>query len=140
MEEKQKKHQVSLKDIIIIIIIVVFTILIILFINKMFSRNEDNIELLTNEEIVEVRKFVLNWYLSFDEDEVIEVKVNQLSFRSGQYALTFAVNRVRALYPTGYDLHMTFKYVNYLEFSAINGVTRCTVSYANSGRYSFELK
>lgn len=140
MMKEQNKHKISLKDIIIIIFIVLITILIITFINKMFNKEEENIDQLTNEEIIEVKKFVLNWYLSFDEDEELEVKVNQLSFRSGEYALTFSVNRIRALYPTGYDLFMTFKYINYLEFSAINDKVRCTISYRNAGRYSFEVK
>lgn len=139
MMEKQNKPKVSSKDIIIIIFIISLTALIITFINKMFEEREPRTELI-HEEIINIKSFVLHWYQEFDEDELHTVNGNEISFSSGKYPLTFAVNRLRAVFPDGKAIFIVFNYIDYLEFYQSEGEIVAVISYHNSGRYTFVVK
>lgn len=139
MMNEQSKRKTSSKDIIIIIFIVALTALIITFINKMFEESEVKTEQIT-EEIINVKNFVLHWYNSFDEDEIIAVGRNELSFNNGEYPLTFAVNRMRAVFPDGKAIYIVFDYVKYLEFYQDDGEVLCVISFIDNGRVTFNLK
>ncbi|MFA5220048.1 MAG: hypothetical protein WC424_03055 [Bacilli bacterium] len=137
--DNKTKQKVSLRDIIIIIFIVAVTVLIITFINKMFEAREPDTEVI-NEEIINVRSFILHWYQEFDEEEVASVSRNELSFDSGKYSLTFAVNRLRAVFPDEKAIFIVFNHVEYLEFYQNDGEILCVISYINSGRYTFNVE
>ena len=82
----------------------------------------------------------MHWYQEFDEDELHTVNRNEISFSSGKYPLTFAVNRLRAVFPDGKAIFIVFNYIDYLEFYQSEGEIVAVISYHNSGRYTFVVK
>lgn len=141
--EKKKRSSLSLKDIIFIAIIVLLTAVSIFFIGKYIQRNSTNDSELINayaDEISRTKFFIKDWY---DEISGVskneQVYHNELRFDGGNYTLTVADKRIRAVFPRG-ERYFKLEYITYIEFFETSGKLQCRLYYEQNGEYTFTLR
>lgn len=145
-QEKSSKGKIKIgaKQLIIIGITVAIACGVILligyFLNHSFEEfsSEEMAEI--TDEITRIRHFVSDWHaeLCVSGKGECEVYFNELRFGGGNYTLSSAGGRIRAVYPRG-ERFFKLEQVSRLEFFEIEGKLRCRVYYGKSGEYTFAV-
>lgn len=91
-----------------------------------------------SDEFGRGRWFIIDWYNDLKVNGRCQVFLNELQFANGQYSLTVANNRIRAVYPKG-ERYFKLDLVTQIEFFEVNGVLRCRFSYGKNGEYMFRI-
>lgn len=141
--EKQKRPSLNLKDTILIAVIVLLAVVSVFFIGKYIQRNSVNDSELINayaDEISRAKFFIKDWYAEISGVAKSEqVYHNELRFDGGNYTLTVADKRIRAVYPRG-ERYFKLEYISYIEFFETSGKLQCRLYYEQNGEYTFTLR
>ena len=92
------------------------------------------------DEITRAKHFISDWYdeihaLSSSEPRVF---LNELRFDSVGYTITYAADRLRAVYPRG-ERFFKFDYIDSAEFFTVDNKIRCRLYYGKDGEFTFSL-
>lgn len=92
------------------------------------------------DEIIRAKHFVSDWYaeISSGENGTCAVYLNEIRFGNNEYSLTFAGERLRAVYPRG-ERFFKLEYIEKIEFFEVDGKVRCRFYYGSSGEYTFTV-
>lgn len=92
------------------------------------------------DEIIRTKHFVSDWYseISSGENGTCAVYLNEIRFGNNEYSLTFAGERLRAVYPRG-ERFFKLEYIEKIEFFEVDGKVRCRFYYGSSGEYTFTV-
>lgn len=139
------KSKIGLKQILIIAAALAVACAGILIIGRLAAKSLDD-EFTPKEmdevmdEISRTKHFVSDWYLemSSGENGACAVYLNEMRFGSNEYTLTFAGNRLRAVYPRG-ERFFKLEYIEKVEFFEVDGKVRCRLYYGSSGEYTFSV-
>lgn len=131
------------KKIIPLIILLVFivacgVVAFVLIRNLDVSQKADELTPELTDEFSRARCFIEDWINELNNGRTLQVYINELRFIEGNYSLTIAKNRIRAVYPRGERFFKLEKITN-IEFFEVDSFLRCRFSYGNSGEYMFRV-
>ena len=105
---------------------------------KASNNNPDTLSSELTDEFSRAKYFITDWYDELSANRKCNVYLNELSFQNGQYTLTYADKRMRAIYPKG-ERFFKLDYVTKIEFFQVDNVLRCRFSYGENGEYMFKI-
>ena len=92
-----------------------------------------------DDEINRVNYFIQDWYDELTSSHgVAKVYRNEIRFENGQYTLTVAKDRIRAVYPRGIRFFQ-LKYITYIEFLEDENGLNCKLYYGETETTTFKL-
>ena len=133
------KKKPSLIVITIIVLIAAAAITAALLFRKEYGKDpNDEITPELTDEFARAKDFISDWYAELRTQGKCSVYLNELQFAGGRYALTYANDRVRAVYPRG-ERFFKLEYITKIEFFETNGALRCRFFYGQSGEYMVRI-
>lgn len=126
---------------VIIIILVTSNAIILNLYLKSVIPNEEKVIDSTGDELSRVKYFIKDWFdeIYMDYSSSLDIYYNELRFNQGNYTLTCAADRIRAVYPRGVR-YFQLQYVTYIEFIRLEGYLQCRLYFNETGEYLFKLK
>ena len=148
METKGKKgfcsRSVNVKTLVIIaiaaVLLCVAAVVAVHIITDYQVRIADAKSAEVEDEITRAKHFVSDWYqeISGNENGVCSVYLNELRFGKNEYTLTYAGNRLRAVYPRG-ERFFKLENIRKVEFFSVDEKVRCRFYYGETGEYTFSV-
>lgn len=104
-----------------------------------FHIGKNNVTEKTEDELSRAKYFILDWYDELQPDYGnAKVYKNELQFQEGNYILTVAKDRIRAVYPRG-DRYFQLEFISYIEFTDNSGTLSCQMHSLKMGETSFNI-
>lgn len=130
----KSKNIVFVISIIIVAAIAATMICVYFFSNRQNGKNSESVQ----DELSRAKLFIQDWYKELSDKKGCSIYLNELSFQNGTYTLTFAQNRIRAVYPRG-ERFFKLEHITKVEFFEIDNVLRCRFSYGENDEYMFRI-
>lgn len=107
---------------------------------KTFNISESTKLTEANDEISRAKYFIIDWYEEISSlYETPQIYFNEIRFDQGNYTLTVAADRIRAVYPRGARFFQ-LRYITYIEFFTEDEHINCRFYYLESDELVFTIK
>lgn len=130
-----KKPSVLLIVLLVVVVCASVILTVIVFNNNKNDRADEITDELA-DEFSRIRWFITDWYNEIEHYGSCRVYLNEIQIDGGHYTLTYAQNRIRAVYPRG-ERFFKIELITKIEFFEVNGILRCRLSYGKTGEYMF---
>lgn len=143
-QENSSINKTNIKRIIIFVVILAIlttgVILLSLHLKRLVEGHSSEEQVEMTDELKRAKHFISDWYVELSEDgNSCVVYFNELRINNGQFTLTYAGKRIRAVYPRG-ERFFKFYLIDKLEFFETGGKIRCRLYYWGDSEYTFALE